>query len=435
MGKLISFAIPLFLSSLFGLLYSAADTWVLGNFVGDTAYAAVGAINPINNLIINTTNGFATGIGIVFAQCFGAKDAEQLKKTRSTAVYLILFFGILCTVAGVCFTPALLRMTEIPDELFEEARIYLTIMFAASVSRVINLVAAALLRAIGDTARSVTISVGCNTLNVPLNLLFVIVFKMGVEGVAFATVICFVVESVLYARILLRDDSAVRIDLREVKFYGENVWKVVKVAVPVALQLALTSVSNLFFQRYTNVFGPLVLGGYTTFVKIEALNNYVMGAFSLSISNFVGQNIGAKKVKRAKRGIWVGLALSGGFALFSTVVCMVGAPYIGRFFNKNEEILYYACYLTRLVMPFSFFHSIMHGLTGALRGAGNSQAAMLISLISFVGIRQLYLYIVTTYFAYTVETVYMGYAVSWGMGALIFVVYFLLTKLDKRRLV
>ncbi len=434
-SRLLAFAVPMLLSSLFNLLYSAVDGWVLGNFVSDTGFAAVGSIDPINNIVINTTNGFATGIGIVFAQFFGAKDEEQLKRTRSAAVFLIAFFGILCTVIGVCFTPAMLRLTDIPEELFEEARIYLTFLFAVSLFRVVNMVVPAMLRAIGDTGRPVFINICCNCLNIPLNLFFVLVLEMGVAGVALATVICIVLESVLYMRILLTDASYVRIRLKEIRYYPDNLRMVVKVAIPISIQLLITSSSNLMYRRYMNVLGSDVAGGFASFQHIENVTNLVMSAISLSISNFVGQNIGAGNIGRAKEGIRKGLIVSGGFAAASAVIMIPAAPYAAAFFSKNEEFIYYACYLTRMIMPFTVFHSIMHGLLGALRGAGNSRAAMVMSLACFVGIRQVYLFVMTRLIGYTVDVIFCGIPVSWITGAVLFIVYYLRNDLDKRRVV
>ncbi len=434
-GHLIRFAIPLLLGNLFQQLYNMVDTWVVGNYVSKEAFAAVGTVGPIINMLIGFFLGLSSGAGVVISQYYGAKKYDKVRDTVHTAVLMTLLLGVAFTFVGIGMTPFMLRMMKTPDSVLPQSTAYLTIYFAGVIGLMVYNIGAGILRAIGDSRRPFYFLVVSALMNTVLDLLFVLVFHMGVEGVALATVIAQGTSAVLIMITLLRTDTCVKVSLLKLRFHGDVLAKVFRVGIPAALQMTITSFSNVFVQSYINYFGDACMGGWTAYAKVDQLMFLPMQSLSLASTTFVGQNLGIDRVERAKRGVSLTLLLS----LASTAIIMVpliaAAPYTVAFFNDDPAVIEYGTLFLRYITPFYLLCCVNQVYSSALRGAGNSKIPMLVMLISFVGFRQVYLFIMANYISNTVLPIAMGYPAGWFVCSALIAIYYHAVPLNKKKLI
>ena len=312
---LISFALPLMVGSIFQQLYNTVDTWVVGNYVSNEAFSAVGSVGPIINMLIGFFTGLATGAGVVISQYFGAKRPEEVSATVHTSMAMTFLMGIAFTIIGIVTTPLSLRLMNTPAEVMPEARTYLVIYFAGVLGLMVYNMGAGILRAVGDSNRPFYFLIITAVLNTILDLVFVIVFHMGVAGVAWATIIAQAVSAVLIMIVLVRSRTAVRFSFLKMKIDWKIMGKIVKVGMPAAIQMAITSFSNIFVQGYINHFGADVMSGWTAYAKIDMLAMLPMQSIGLANTTFVGQNLGADLIKRTKQGVNISLILAEGITI------------------------------------------------------------------------------------------------------------------------
>ena len=432
---LIRFALPLLLGNLFQQLYNTVDTWVVGNYVGKEAFSAVGTVNPIINMLIGTFMGLSIGAGVVISQFYGAKQEDKVSETVHTALVLTAILGVLFTAIGILMTPPMLRFMKTPPEVFPEAREYLTIYFSGIFGLLLYNMGAGILRAVGDSQRPFYFLVLSTTLNIGLDLLFVIVFHMGVAGVAYATIIAQGISAVLVLILLMGAKNCVRVSLRALKLHRDPLKKIVKVGIPAALQRAITSFSNVFVQSYINFFGADVMGGWTAYTKVDAFLFLPMLSVASGATTFVGQNLGVNDVQRAKKGVRVALVIAMTCNLIIMIPVIAFAPALVRFFNGTPEVVTYGTLFLRMMSPFYMLTCVNQVLAGSLRGAGDSKTPMYIMLFSYVAFRQVYLYSVTHFVSNTVVPVALGYPAGWIVCTTAMVIYYKLAHWEKHRLV
>lgn len=444
---LLYFAFPLLLGNVFQQLYNMVDTWVVGNFVGNTAFSAVGSVGPITNLLIGFFGGLASGAGAVISQYYGAKQEDRVRDAVHTTLLMTLGFGVLFTVIGVLMTPLMLGLMGTPEDVFSEASTYLTIYFSGMIGLMLYNVGAGILRAVGDSKRPFYFLVVSAILNTVLDLLFVLAFGMGVAGVALATIIAQAVSAGLVILTLIRAKNCVRIDLRAMRLDFGILGKIFKVGIPAALQMAITSFSNIFVQSYIYDFGADGMSGWTAYSKIDQLILLPMQSVALASTTFVAQNLGSHQEERAREGVTRALLISMASTAVLMLPVMIFAPHLVWFFNKEAKVIAFGTLLLRWISPFYLLCCVNQILAGALRGAGNSRAPMIIMLSSFVFLRQIFLY-VTTYciipwiqsFTVLEENVRlimtaMSYPLGWLGASVLMFVYYSRAKLMATRLV
>ena len=307
---LINFALPLMVGNLFQQLYNMVDTWVVGNFVSNEAFSAVGTVTPIINMLIGFFLGLSSGAGVVISQYYGAQREEKVRQAVHTSMVLTFLLGIVFTAAGILMTPLMLRLMKTPAEVAPEQTTYLTIYFAGVMGLLIYNMGSGILRAVGDSRRPFYFLVVSAVLNTALDLLFVLRFGMGVEGVAWATVIAQAVSALLVIVVLLRTQQAVRLIPRDLRIHLPVLRQIIRVGVPSALQMAITAFSNVFVQSYINSFGADCMGGWTAYTKIDQLMLLPMQSLALSATTFVGQNLGRGNEPRARQGVRRALAIA-----------------------------------------------------------------------------------------------------------------------------
>ena len=298
---IINFALPLMVGNLFQQLYNMVDTWVVGNFVSNEAFSAVGTVGPIVNTLIGFFTGLASGAGVVISQYYGAGREDKVRETVHTSIVMTLVLCVVFTGVGVGLTPAMLRIMKTPAEVMPESTAYLTVYFAGVSGLLLYNMGAGILRAVGDSQRPFYYLVVSALVNTGLDLLFVIRFQMGVKGVAWATIIAQAISAALVLRTLLREQSSIRLIPRELHMHWPMLGKIIRVGIPAALQLAVTAFSNIFVQSYINYFGADCMSGWTAYNKIDQLMFLPMQSVALAATTFVGQNLGIGNVERAKR--------------------------------------------------------------------------------------------------------------------------------------
>ena len=432
---LISFAFPLLLGNIFQQLYNTVDTWVVGNFASNEAFSAVGSVGPIINVLIGLFMGLSTGAGAVISQFYGAKHTERVKNTVHTAMLLTAILSIVFTLVGLLFAPAMLRMMKMPPNVMPEAITYLRIYFSGITGLLFYNMGSAILRAVGDSARPFRFLVVAAILNSILDIVFVVCFKMGVAGVALATILAQGISAVLVVRSLHRSEDIIRLEWRRLRIHWDVLQKIFRVGIPAALQLAITSFSNIFVQSYINFFGDNFMSGWTAYSKINQVVILPMQSLSLAVTTFVGQNLGAGQAKRAKRSVGVAFTLSAGAAALLMIPVMIFAPQLVRFFNPKQEVITYGVLLLRTISPFYLVYCVHDTLGGALRGAGNGKVPMIITLVCMVGFRQLYLYVMANFICNEVIPIVMSFPAGWLLSSTLVLIYFLHTKLTNTRLV
>ena len=432
---LISFALPLMVGSIFQQLYNTVDTWVVGNYVSNEAFSAVGSVGPIINMLIGFFTGLATGAGVVISQFFGAKRPEEVSATVHTSMAMTFLMGIAFTIIGIVTTPLSLRLMNTPAEVMPEARTYLVIYFAGVLGLMVYNMGAGILRAVGDSNRPFYFLIITAVLNTILDLVFVIVFHMGVAGVAWATIIAQAVSAVLIMIVLVRSRTAVRFSFLKMKIDWKIMGKIVKVGMPAAIQMAITSFSNIFVQGYINHFGADVMSGWTAYAKIDMLAMLPMQSIGLANTTFVGQNLGADLIKRTKQGVNISLILAEGITIVLMIPILIFAPYLVEFFNSKPEVIRYGTLIIHWLSPFYVLAVFNQIYAGALRGSGNSRAPMIIMLFSFVLFRQMYLFICSRYISNTIIPIAMGYPAGWGVCSLLTYIYYKKVNLTQNRIV
>ena len=431
---IIGFALPLLLGNLFQQLYNTVDTWVLGNFVSNEAYSAVGNVGPIINMLIGFFMGLSSGAGVVISQYYGAGQYDNVQRTVHTAIVMTLILGVIFTGLGIFMIPFMLDLMNMPESVAPEATTYLTIYFSGILGLMLYNVGSGILRAVGDSKRPFYFLVICAVMNTVLDVLFVLALGMGVTGVALATILSQGVSAVLVMFTLLRTDSCIKLSIKKLHIHWNMLKKIFKVGIPAALQMAVTAFSNIFVQSYINYFGPNCMSGWTTYSKVDQLLFLPMQSISLAGTTFVGQNLGKGQPDRARQGVKVAMLLACSATVLLMIPVIAFAPPIAAFFNAEPAVIEFASLFLRCLTPFYVLCCINQIYAGALRGAGNTRAPMIIMLSSFVGFRQLYLYVMSG-ICNEILPISMAYPAGWLLCSAITAIYYHKVRLGKTRLV
>jgi len=421
--QLILFSVPLLIGNLFQQFYNLVDSVVVGNFVGKEALAAVGSTGTIINTLIGFFLGLSMGGNVVVSQYFGAKDDRGVHDALHTTLFITLALSVFFTIAGYFMVPNMLRLMSTPSDVFEEAKVYLQIYFIGISGLMVYNMGSGILRAVGNSRYPLYFLILSAVLNIILDLVFVLLFGMGVAGVAYATIISQFISAILIIYVLCRVDGSYRVILRDIRLDREMLKKIIKVGFPSALQLSLTSFSNVFVQSYINSFGSSCMAGWSVYGKIDQFGLLPMQSISLAITTFVGQNLGAGNVKRAKRGINIALLIS----IISTIILLTPIMIFSRelvwLFNREAGVIDYGSLFLRSISPFYLIVCVNQIYIGSLRGAGDTKAPMVIMLSSFVLFRQIYLYIISKTIG-TITMVALGYPFGWILCSIAIYLYY-----------
>ena len=420
------FALPLMLGNVFQMLYNTVDSIVVGNFVGKQALAAVGSTTMIVNMMVFFFNGFSTGAGVIIANLFGARNMEKLHKAIETTMAATFLLSVLFTVAGVAAVKPMLRFMATPEDVFGEATVYLQIYIGGISGLLVYNMGSGILRAVGDTMRPLYFLIFTSVLNTLLDLLFVLGLHSGIEGVAWATIISQFISAFLILLLLTRSKDIYRLTWQDLKIDRGILGEIFAVGLPAGIQSVITAFSNVFVQSYVNFFGSSCMAGWSCYNKLDQFVMLPMQSMAMAATTFVSQNIGAGRERRADQGTVITVSMSVGVtAVIVALLCLFAAPAV-RLFSPDESVIEYGVLFIRANCFFLLFNCVNHVLAGALRGRGDSKGPMIIMLLAFVGIRQVYLYVVTRFIANTPFLVGFGYPVGWTTCCIIELTYFFL---------
>lgn len=421
--QLVTFALPLMLGNLFQQMYNTVDSIVVGRFVSTEALAAVGSTSSITNMLVGFFMGLSVGAGVVISQRFGAKDDEGVHRAVHTTVGMTIAIGLIFTVVGVTMAPIMLRLMKTPADVFPAAKTYLQIYFAGISGLVLYNMGSGILRAVGDSRRPLYFLVFCSVINTVLDLVFVLVLHMGVEGVAYATVLAQFLSAGLILLVLSRSEENYRFIPQKLRIYPTVLKNIFNIGLPSALQRTLTAFSNVFVQGYVNDFGADCMAGWGCYHRLDQFILLPMQSVTMGGTTFVGQNIGARNLKRAEKGvstaIWLSVGVTAALIALLNLFCMPAL----RIFSEKTGVLEYGRLFIRLNSPFYVICCLNQVYSGALRGAGDSKAPMAIMLFSFVFFRQIYLY-VGSLFIHDVRFVALGYPLGWLVCSVLQYLYY-----------
>ena len=421
---LILFALPLMFGNVFQMLYNTVDSVIVGNFVSKQALAAIGSTTMIVNLFVFFFNGFSIGAGVVIGQYFGARDMEKLHRAIQTVMTATFLLGLVFTALGMLLVKPMLRLMSTPEDVFPEAVVYLRIYFGGISGLLVYNMGSGILRAVGDSTRPLYFLIFTSVVNIVLDLFFVLVLKTGVAGAAIATILSQFLSAVLTLRLLTRTGDIYRFEWRELGLDLPILRLVISIGLPAAIQSTITAFSNIFVQGYINVFGSDVMAGWSSYNKLDQFIMLATQSMAMASTTFVSQNVGAGNMKRADRGTVLSLALTSAITGCFCALLVIFAPNAVRLFSPDGAVIRYGVLFIRTNTAFFLFNCINHVLAGALRGEGDSRAPMIFMLTSFVAFRQIYLFLVTHYYANTPRLVGFGYPMGWMLCSLLELLYY-----------
>ena len=414
LSKLLKFSIPLIFSSLLQLLFNAADIVVVGRFSGDNALAAVGSTGSLINLLVNLFQGLSIGTNVVAAHYFGANRKSELKETVHTAMLLSIYSGIIMTAVGVTFAVPILKLMQAPHEVLTLASVYLKIYFGGITATMIYNFGSALLRAVGDTQRPLYILFLAGIINVILNLIFVIIFHLDVAGVAWATVISQTISAILVVIILLKENEEYSLEIKNIKINMHIFTKIVKVGIPAGFQGIMFSFSNVIIQSFVNSFGSVLIAGNSAACNLEGFIYTSMNGFSQGALTFCSQNMGARKIDRIKKIVWIsqlsiivlGASMSGLFLLF-------GHQLLG-IYTKSPEVIEAGLLRCKVIFTTYYLCGIMDSMANSIRGMGHSLMPVIVTIFGACIFRLIWLF---TFFQipafHTPLVIFLSYPLSW----------------------
>ena len=421
--SIVTFAIPLLIGNLFQQLYNTVDSIVVGNFVGKEALAAVGSTTTIINMLVGFFMGLSTGASVIISQYFGAKDHKKLHAAVHTSIAMTFLLGIIMTFVGIVLSPTLLKFMNTPDDVIPLSSLYLKIYFAGIIGLMLYNMGSSILRAIGDSKKPLYFLIFSSIFNTILDLVFVVLFGMGVDGVAWATLIAQASSAVLVLYTLYKSKESYHLILKDLKLDMEMFKKMINIGLPAGFQQSITAFSNIFVQGYINVFGSSVMAGWSSYLKVDSFVLLPMQSIALASTTFVGQNIGAKQLDRAKQGTKTSLIISVTTTIVLSILLNILGKYVLYIFTTDQEVIQNGMMMMRIFSPFYFVMCFTQIYAGALRGAGDSKAPMIIMLSSFVVFRQLSLFIGTKFFS-SVEYVIFTYPMGWVLAASLMTYYY-----------
>lgn len=420
--KILFFSIPLILGNLFQQLYNTVDSIIVGNYIGSEALAAVGSSGSLINLLIGFCIGASAGAGVVIAQFYGAQDREGVRKAVHTTIAIAIAAGAVLTVVGIVATPILLKAMGTPQEVFDQASIYLKVYFGGILFSVVYNMSAGILNAVGNSKRSLVYLMIAATSNIFLDLLFVVVLKMGIVGAAIATDISQLLSCIFIILFLVRSEDVYRVKLKDIRCYDNLLGKILKIGLPTGVQNIVISLSNVIVQSSVNSFGAVAMAGFAAYIKVDGFNILPVLSFSMAATTFVGQNVGAGRLDRVKKGMYVSVAMGIIYTVCTGILLLTFAPQVIGVFTQNGKVVEYGVYIMKFFCPFYWMLGILHILAGTIRGTGKTMQAMVVFLFSLCIFRVLWIWGAMS-LSHKIGGVMLGYPLSWLVGLVMILIY------------
>ena len=430
--QLLIFFFPILLGTFFQQLYNTVDTIIVGRFVGTQALAAVGSTSSMINLINGFFIGLSTGASVVISQYYGAGDRSGVKKAMVTSIFLAVILGMLAVLAGVSCSPRLIHLIKTPENCIDDAIVYAQLYFSGAVATVIYNMGSGILRAMGDSRHPLYFLIVTCFANIALDLLLVVVFKMGIAGAAVATVLSQCISAVLIVICLFRQPEDIRPSISNAAPDLRLLRRILMIGLPAGLQFITFDLSNLLVQAGINSFGDVTVAAWTAFGKADSLTWMVSGAFGVSITTFVGQNFGAQKYSRIRQSVRVCLAMSIAVQLFLSCLTLTLREFILGIYTTDTEVIRVGAYAMLWIVPFNALFMFVEVFAGTMRGTGYSVMPTVITGTCVCAFRVLW---VLTAVArhHTIEMLCITYPLSWLLASVVFLIAYLRgTWLHKR---
>lgn len=420
--SIILYSIPLILGNFMQQLYNTFDSLIVGNYVGSSALAAVGAGGQISFFLVAFYLGASSGAGILISQYYGAKDDKKLHAVVHNMMGIGIVLGIVITIVGIIFCPTFLGWIGTPVDMMPDAVTYLRIFFGGMLFQVVYNMLAAVLNAVGNSKRSLIYLIISSGFNIILDLLFVCVFKLGIAGAAWATIISQAVCCVLILKYLMGVEANYKVKLKDITLQSDYVKRIVKMGFPAAVQNAVIAFSSLLIQAGVNSYGTKAAAGFTAYMKVDGFDILPILSFSLAATTFVGQNVGAGNMKRAKKGAAIIIVINTIYTLIMTCVMTVFDSQIISLFSHDPEVIESGVMCIWALAPFYVLLGLIHSFAGAIRGTGNTVGPMVIILFSLCFYRVLWMMFARHYFS-DIRGVYLTYSTSFVIGAVLMIGY------------
>ncbi len=422
-SQLVRFALPLFIGNLFQQLYNTADALIVGNLIGSEALAAVSATGTLVFLLVSFFGGIAAGAGVVIARYFGAREPGKVQSAIHTVLAFDLTTGLILTLLGTTLTPWLLRLMGTPADVMARSVLYIRIFFAGSLGLVLYNSCRGIMQALGDSAHPLYYLIFSSMTNVVLDVLFIAVFHMDVDGAALATILSQFLSVILCLRRLMRGDEETRVRLRKIGYDWEMIKLIVRYGLPSGLQNSVIALANVVVQANINAFGTMAVAGNGAYAKIEGFAFLPITAFTIALTTFVGQNLGAREFERAKKGARFGVGSAIVLAELIGVLIYLGAPWLIRAFTPEPEAIAYGVMKARTCALFYCLLAASHGLSSVLRGAGKAVIPMISMLSFWCVVRVTILHFAVPVYQ-SIAVVNWVYPITWALSTVFLFVYY-----------
>ena len=420
--NILFFSVPLILGNLLQQLYNTVDSIIVGNYVGSNALAAIGSSTSLVYLLIAFSQGVSVGAGVVISQRLGQKNKEGVQTSVHTALALAVILGIILTVGGILFSKEILLWMNTPEEVLTDAVTYLRLYSAGMVFNVVYNMAAGILNAAGNSKRSLGYLAIASVTNLILDLVFIVGMKTGIAGAAIATNVGQIVSCVLAIWFLVRTQTDYKVYLNKIKIHKSTAGLIIKIGLPTGFQNMVISLSNILVQSSVNSFGANAMAGFGAYMKVDGFNVLPVTSFGMAATTFVGQNYGAGKLERVKRGMWITLGIGILYTITTGVLLLTFSETIMHLFSNDAAVIAYGQQAMRFFCPFYWVLSILHALSGTVRGTGKSMPPMIVLLISLCLFRVLWVQFVMPNIA-SIEGIFMLYPISWTIGSGLMILY------------
>ena len=420
---IVRFAMPVFWGNLFQQLYNVVDSLVVGNFLGSDALAAVGSSGSLIFLFVGLFSGIFTGASVVISRYYGAKDDASLSRAVHITVAFGLTAGIVITIAGTILSPQMLRWLGTPENVMPNSLAYFRTYFYGAVFVVLYNTANGIFQAVGDSKHPLYFLLISSATNVVLDLLFVAVFGMGVEGAALATVISQAVSAILGLRRLMHATGPYRVFPRKVRFDLGMLRQVLTMGIPSGVQNSIIAIANLVVQSSINVYGSMAMAGCGSYSKIEGFAFLPINSFALALSTFIGQNLGAREFDRARRGARFGVITCLILSEAVGVLFNLLAPQLIGLFNSDPNVVAYGVQQARIITLFYCLLAFSHAVAGVMRGAGRAIVPMLVMMVCWCVIRVSYITLIARASG-DIRMVFWAYPITWSLSTIAFAIYY-----------
>ena len=431
--QLLTFFFPILLGTFFQQMYNTADTIIVGRFVGTQALAAVGSTSAFLNLVNGFFIGLSTGATVILSQFYGANDRKGVSDALHTGIALSVVLGAATSVVGIVSAPGILKLTQTPANCMEDAILYACIYFSGAVASMVYNMGSGILRAMGDSKRPLFFLIISCFLNIVMDLLCVVVLKLGVAGAALATVISQIISALLILAVLRRLPGESKLQLHQLRLCRDLLGRILQIGLPAGLQFITFDLSNVLIQSGINSFGDITVAAWTAYVKTDAITWMVSGAFGVAITTFVGQNFGAQKYARIRQSVWVCMAMSVSLMAVLSALMLLGRHFILGIYTTDAEVVRMGAYVMLWIVPFNTVFMPVEVFAGTMRGTGYSTVPTVITCVCACVFRILWVVFIVSRW-HTVEMLALAYPISWVLSAVVFYIAYLRGNWLKKRI-